>query len=122
MSQDNAQWVLGAESPTCVSYEKAGKLSVAGGMAVALHFTEESGGRFNWTSNGITLAELSLTDGADAGIDGNDPQRLLEVLRSAGLDTDGTTEPCAAALALLEVITGAVMASLDAAQALHHAI
>ena len=101
--------VLGAESPTCVCYWKARQLSAAGGMAAALHYTEESGGRFNWTSNGTTIAEFSLTDGADAGIDGSDPQRLLQALRTAGLDTDGITRPCAAALALFEVITGTII-------------
>jgi hypothetical protein len=102
-------WVLGAESPSNVCYWKAEQLSVAGGLAVALHYTEDSGGRFNWTGSGITLAEFSLTDGADAGVDGSEPRRLLEALRTAGLSTDGTTEPCAAALALFEVITGAVI-------------
>jgi hypothetical protein len=102
-------WLLGAESPSSVCYWKAEQLSVAGGTAVALHYTEDSGGRFNWTSDRITVAEFSLTDGADAGIDGSDPQRLLTALRRAELDTDGTTEPCAAALALFEVITGAVI-------------
>ena len=75
-------------------------------MAVALHYTEDSGGRFNWTSNGTTVAEFSLTDGADAGVDGTDPQRLRQALAAAGLDADGTTTPCAAALALFEAITG----------------
>jgi len=65
-------WTLGAESPSCVCYWKAGQLSAAGGVAVALHYSEDSGGRFHWTSNGITIAEFSLTDGADAGIDGSD--------------------------------------------------
>jgi hypothetical protein len=99
-------WILGAESPSCVCYWKAGLLSTAGGMAVALHYTEDSGGRFNWTSNGTTVAEFSLTDGADAGVDGTDPQRLRQALAAAGLDADGTTTPCAAALALFEAITG----------------
>ncbi len=102
-------WILGAESPTCVCYWKAAQLSAAGGMAAALHYTEDSGARFNWTSNGTTIAEFSLTDGADAGIDGSDPQRLLQALRTAGLGTDGTAEPCAAALALFEVITGTII-------------
>jgi hypothetical protein len=102
-------WVLGAESPSCVCYWKAQELSEAGGMAAALHFTEDSGGRFHWTANGMTLAEFSLTDGAAAGIDGTDPERLLEMLATAGLGADGTTEPGAAALALFEVIAGAVI-------------
>jgi len=102
-------WILGAESPSCVCYWKAGRLSAAGGMTVALHYTEDSGGRFHWASNGVTIAEFSLTDGADAGIDGSDPQRLLQALRTAGLGTDGTTDPCTAALALFEVITGTVV-------------
>lgn len=97
-------WVLGAESPANVSYEKAGELSVPGGTTAAFHCTEESGASFTWAETGITLAEFSLTDG-DL-IDGSDPDRLWQTMRAAALDKDDTTRPCATAAALLEHITG----------------
>jgi Family of unknown function (DUF6461) len=100
-------WVLGAESPACVSYEKASELSIPGRTAVAFHCTEESGASLIWAEDGVTLAELSLTDG-DA-IDGSDQQRLWEKVREAGLDTDDTTHPCATAATLIEAITSVVI-------------
>lgn len=100
-------WVLTAESPAAVSYEKAVELSVPGGTAAAFHCTEESGASFIWAEGGVSLAELSLTDG-DV-IDGTDQQRLLELMRETGLDPDDTTHPCATAAALLEAITGVLI-------------
>ena len=97
-------WVLAAESPAAISYEKASELSVPGGTAAAFHCTEESGASFIWAEGGVTVAELSLTDGDI--IDGRDQQRLLEIMRETGLRPDDTTHPCATAAALLEAITG----------------
>src|SRR5579863_2566665 len=98
---------LAAESPAAVSYEKAAELSVPDGTAAVFHCTEESGASFIWAEGGVTLAELSLTDG-DV-IDGSDQQRLLELMRETGLDPDDTAHPCATAAALLEAITGVVI-------------
>lgn len=100
-------WVLGAESPGAVSYERAGELSGPGGIAVAFHCNEESGAYFVWAEGGDVLADLSPSDG-DV-LDGNDPQRLVEIMRQTGLVSSFATHPCATAAALLEVITGVVI-------------
>jgi hypothetical protein len=108
--QDKPDWVLGVESHSNVGYEKASELSVPGGLAVAIYCNETSGHWFTWAEGGVAVAEYRFETGAcmptaDA-IDGSDPQRLVAMMRAAGLDPEDTTRPCAAAAALVEVITG----------------
>jgi hypothetical protein len=101
-------WVLGVESHSCAGFEKAGGLSVPGGMAVAFYCNETSGHWFIWAEGGVTVAEYrfeTCVPIVDA-IDGSDPQRLVVLMRKAGLDPEDRTHPCAAAAALVEVITG----------------
>jgi len=99
-------WVLGAESPACVSYEKVSELSVPG-VAVSFHCTEDSGAWFTWAVGGDILVGFSLTDGGV--ISGSDPERFVDKMREAGLDPDDTKHPCATALLLIEMITGVVI-------------
>jgi hypothetical protein len=102
-------WVLGAEGLASFGYDKVGELSEPGGIAMALHCNEESGHWFTWAEGGVTIAEYRFEAGArmpiaDA-VDGSDPQRLVAMMRNAGLDPDDTPRPCAAAAALIEAIT-----------------
>jgi len=99
----NPGWVLGAESPAGVSYEKVSELSVPG-VAVSFHCNEDSGAWFTWAEDGDLLVEFSLTDGGV--IDGSDPERFVAKMREAGLDPDDVAHPCAAAALLIEMITG----------------
>jgi hypothetical protein len=99
-------WVLGAESPAGVGYEKVSELSVPG-VAVSFHCNEDSGAWFTWAVGGDVLVDFSLTDGGV--ISGSDPERLVDKMRDAGLDPDDTTHPCATAALLIEMITGVVI-------------
>jgi hypothetical protein len=98
-------WILAAESPGVI-YEKASQLS-AGGVAVAVHSTQDSGVWLKWAERGADVAELSLTDDdVDDVIVSNDPPGLAQQMRAAGLNTDYTANhPCAAAAILIEMIT-----------------
>ncbi len=55
------------------------------------------------------LVQTQVGLSADSGIEGSDPPRLREALRTAGLGTEGTAAPCAAALAIFEVIAGTII-------------